>query len=332
MKLSRMEVSKKRLFAVAVIATLLCSSITAQAQTFPSKAVTIIVPALPGGIADLGMRRVAQKAAEELHQPLVIQNRSGGGGGAVGALEVRNATPDGYTLFMGSASSHAVNKSLITNLPYDPSTDFRPITLLYSIPTVLAVPGKSPARNVTELVAMARAKPGGLFYLSPGLGTASHLAGEMLKVVTGLKFEHIAHKGVPQALTDLVAERGDLFFTSLIAAQPFLKDGRLRILGITSKKRSSELPDVPTMAEAGFPSVEIDFWFCLVAPLKTPDAVIRRLNEAFVRSLAAPDVIQSLNAAGVNASSSTPEALAALIVSDTARFAKLVKEAGIKVD
>jgi len=331
MTLSGMNLSKNNLFA-AIIVALLGASITSQAQPFPSKAVNIIVPALPGGIADLGMRRVAQKAAEELKQPVVIQNRSGGGGGAVGALEVRNANPDGYTLFMGSASTHAVNKSLIANLPYDPSADFRPITHLYSIPTVLAVPGKSPARNVADLVAMARAKPGGLFYLSPGLGTASHLAGEMLKVATGVKFEHIAHKGVPQALTDLVAERGDLFFTSLIAAQPFLKDGRLRVLGITSKIRSSELPNVPTMAEAGFPSVEIDFWFCLVAPLKTPDVVIRRLNDAFVRSLMAPDVIQSLNAAGVNASSSTPEALAALIVSDTARFAKLVKEAGIKVD
>ena len=325
-------IGKSLLFTAAVIAAFDTASIGAQAQTFPSKAVNIIVPALPGGIADLGMRRVAQKAAEELKQPVVIQNRSGGGGGAVGALEVRNAAPDGYTLFMGSASTHAVNKSLIANLPYDPSADFRPVTLLYSIPTVLAVPGKSAAHNVTELVAMAKAKPGGMFYLSPGLGTASHLAGEMLKVATGLKFEHIAHKGVPQALTDLVAERGDLFFTSLIAAQPFLKDGRLRVLGITSKKRSSELPDVPTMAEAGFPTVEIDFWFCLVAPLKTPDPVVRRLNEAFARSLASPDVIQSLTAAGVNPSSSTPDALAALIVSDTARFAKLVKEAGIKAE
>ncbi|MFM9967241.1 MAG: Bug family tripartite tricarboxylate transporter substrate binding protein [Burkholderiales bacterium] len=303
-----------------------------QAQTFPSKAVNIIVPALPGGIADLGMRRVAQKAADELKQPVVIQNRSGGGGGAVGAMEVKNAAPDGYTLFMGSASTHAVNKSLISNLPYDASADFRPVSLLYSIPTILTVPAKSPARNVAELVAMAKSKPGGLFYLSPGIGTASHLAGEMIRLATGLKFEHIAHKGVPQALTDLAGERGDLFFTSLIAAQPFIRDGRLRVLGITSPKRSSELPDVPTMAEAGYPSVEIDFWFCLVAPQKTPDAAIRRLNDAFVRALAAADVIQALNAAGVTPSSSTPEALAALIVSDTARFAKLVKEAGIKPD
>ena len=307
-------------------------SFGSQAQsTWPTRPITVIVPFPAGGGTDAFARPLSAQFARLTGKQLIIDNR-GGAGGTLGAGIAAKATPDGYTLFMGSASSHAVNKSLIASLPYDPSADFRPITLLYSIPTVLAVPGKSPARNVAELVAMAKARPGGLFYLSPGLGTASHLAGEMLKVATGLKFEHIAHKGVPQALTDLVAERGDLFFTSLIAAQPFLKDGRLRVLGITSKKRSAELPDVPTMAEAGFPSVEIDFWFCLVAPLKTPDAAIRRLNEAFVKSLAAADVIQSLNAAGVNPSSSTPEALAALIVSDTARFAKLVKEAGIKAE
>lgn len=314
------------------ISVLCCTPLSTLAQSYPAKAVNVIVAALPGGIADLGMRRIAQKAAEELRQPVVIQNRSGGGGGAVGAVEVKNAAPDGYTLFMGTASTHAVNKSLIVNLPYDPIADFRPITMLYSIPTLLAVPGKSPARNVAELVSIGKDRPGGLFFLSPGIGTASHLAGEMLKLATGLKLEHIAHKGVPQALTDLVAERGDLFFTSLIAAQPFLKDGRLRVLGITSQKRSSELPDVPTMSEAGYPSVEVDFWACLVAPLKTPDVVIRRLNEAFVRSLASPDVIQSLAASGVTASSSTPEALAATIVSDSARYAKLVKEAGIRAD
>ncbi|MSQ53393.1 MAG: tripartite tricarboxylate transporter substrate binding protein [Betaproteobacteria bacterium] len=317
---------------VALALLLVCSTVNIQAQNFPAKAVSIIVPALPGGIADLGMRRVAQKASEELKQPVVVQNRSGGGGGAVSAVEVKNATPDGYTLFMGSASTHAVNKSLISNLPYDATADFRPVSLLYSIPTILTVPAKSPARNVAELVAMAKSRPGGLFYLSPGIGTASHLAGEMIRLATGLKFEHIAHKGVPQALTDLAGERGDLFFTSLIAAQPFIRDGRLRVLGITSPKRSNELPDVPTMAEAGYPSVEIEFWFCLVAPQKTPDAVIRRLNDAFAKSLASPEVIQALNAAGVTPSSSTPEALAALIVSDTARFAKIVKEAGIKPD
>lgn len=298
------------------------------AQVFPAKPITVVVPALPGGIADLAMRRIGQKAQDELGQPIVVQNRAGGGGGAVAAVAVKQAAPDGYTLFQGSASTHAVNKTLVADLPYDPVGDFRPVSLMYTISTVLAVPAKSPARVVGDLVTMARAKQGGLFYLSPRIGTASHLAGEMLRQASGAPLTHVAHKGVPQALIDLAGERAELFFTSLIAAQPFIKDGKVRIIGITSPQRAKELPDVPTMAEGGYPTVEIDFWFGLLAPAKTPEPLVRRLNQAFAKSLASADLIQALNADGVTAVASTPEQFAAIIAKDIERFGKLVKASG----
>jgi tripartite-type tricarboxylate transporter receptor subunit TctC len=303
------------------------SAVNAQAQAYPVKPVTIVVPAAPGGIADLALRRIAQKAQDELKQTIVIQNRAGAGGSAAPAA-VKLAPPDGYTLLQGSASTHAVNKSLIADLPYDPVADFRPITMLYSIATVLALPAKSPAKQASDLVTMAKGRPGGLFYLSPGIGSASHLAGEMLRQASGAPFTHVAHKGVPQALLDLAGERADLFFTSLIAAQPFIKDGRVRIIGITSPRRAKELPDVPTMAEMGYPSVEIDFWFGLLAPAKTPDAIVRRLNEVFAKSLAAADLIQALNADGVTPAASSPEQFADIIVKDTERFGRIVRASG----
>jgi tripartite-type tricarboxylate transporter receptor subunit TctC len=319
-----------------LLAACLCVGLSgvalAQGDAYPSKPVTVIVPALPGGIADLGMRLIADRAAEGLGQPVIIQNRPGGGGGTAAALAVMRAAPDGYTLFQASASTHAVNKTLIADLPYDPSTDFQPVSLLYSIPTILAVSAKSPAQSPADLVALARKKPGGLFFLSPGIGTASHLAGEMLKTETGAPFVHVPHKSVVAALTDLVAGRADLFFTSQIAAAPFVKDGRLRILAITSPKRSKDLPDVPTMAEAGYPNTEIDFWFGLVAPLNTPDQAIRRLNDAFVKALARPDLVKALTVQGVTPVGSSPQEFAKAIVVDTARFGKVVKASGAKAD
>lgn len=304
----------------------------AQAQGFPSKPITIIVPALPGGPADLPLRLVAEKVFEDLKQPLIIQNRPGGGGGTVAAVAVKQAVPDGYTLIQGSASTHAANKTLIPQLPYDPVADFQPISLLYTIYTILVVPGKSPANSVADLVSLAKRKPGGLFYLSPGIGTAAHLAGEMLRAASRTTLVHVPQKAVPQALNELVAERADLFFTTQVAASPFLRDGRLRVLGITAPQRLKQLPDIPTMLEQGFPGFEIDTWFGLLAPAKTPEAVVRRLNDAFARALAKPDLIAALLAQGITPVGSSPGEFAAKIVADTAKFGKLILESGARAD
>jgi len=316
-------------FAVAVSAP---SLVLAQAQPFPSKAITIIVPAQPGGPADLGLRAITEKATEDLKVPFIIQNRSSGGGGAVAAVTVKQAAPDGYTLFQGTASTHAANKSLIRDLPYDPVADFRPVSLLYTFYTILTVPGKSPARSVADLVALARKKPGGLFFLSSGYGTAAHLAGEMLKTATGAPMVHVPLKGMPQALNELVGERADFFFTSHIAAGPFLRDGRLRVLAITSPRRAKDLPEVPTMAEAGYPGFLMDTWFGVLAPAKTPDAVVRRLNQAFTRALAKPDLMAALEAQGLTPVGSSPEDYGAVIVRDVARFGKVIRESGARAD
>lgn len=317
---------------LAWAAIIALSSWPAVAQVFPSRPITIIVPALPGGPADLPLRVIADKAAEELKQPLVILNRPGGGGGTVAAMSVKQAAPDGYTLISGSASTHAANKTLIPNFPYDPATDFQPISLLYTVYTILVVPGKSPATSVAGLVALAKSRPGGLFFVSPGIGTSSHLAGELLKTAAGIALVHVPQKSVPQGINEVVAERADFFFTTHVAAAPFVRDGRLRVLAITAPRRLKVLPEVPTMAEEGFPGIEIDTWFGLLAPVKTPESIVRRVHDAFVKAIDRPDVQAALTAQGVTPIGSSPAEFTAKIVNDTARFAKVIRESGARAE
>ncbi len=327
-----MSAQRRSLILLCALAGCAAAAAPARAQSFPSKPITIIVPAQPGGPADLGLRAITDKVSDDLRVPFIIQNRASGGAGAVAAVAVKQAAPDGYTLLQGTASTHAANKSLVADLPYDPVADFKPVCLLYTFYTILTVPAKSPARNVEELVALARTKPGGLFFLSSGYGTAAHLAGEMLKSASGAPMVHVPYKGMPQAINELLAGRADFFFTSQIVAGPFLRDGRLRVLAITSPRRVKELPDVPTMEEAGYPGFLMDTWFGVLAPAKTPDAIVHRLNEAFTRALARPELVSALDSQGLAPIGSSPEQFGAVIARDVARFGKVIRESGARAD
>src|SRR5215467_12566169 len=243
------------------------------AQTFPSRPITLVVPFPPGGVTDPVARFVGQKVAESVGQQVVVENKPGAGG-VIGAETVKRAPADGYTLFMGHAGTHAVNPALYTKLPYDPVKDFVPITLMISTAHILVVPADSPAKSVSELVALAKSRPNGLVYASQSVGAGGHLLGEMLKARTGANLHHVPYKGSAPAIQDILAGRVDLFFDAPITSGPHVREGKLKILAAASPRRLRWFPDTPTMAEAGYPGVELDFWFGLFAPAGTPQPVL----------------------------------------------------------
>ena len=301
----------------------------AAAELLSSRPISIVIPFTPGASSDTLQRLVAKKVTENTGQTIVVESRPGGGG-AVGASAVKVASPDGHTLFQANAGSHAANPALYGTLSYDPIKDFRPITLMWSFPQLLAVPLDSPAKSVSELVALAATKPGGLSFASQGTGAGGHLLGEMLKARTGANMVHVPYRGAGPAALDLAAGRVDFFFVSYSSVLPFLQAGKVRLLGVTSPKRLPVLPDVPTMREVGFAGIELDAWFGLVAPAGTPDAVIGKLNAAFVQAVRDPGVVQQIIDQGAEAVTNTPTEFAAFIASETERLAKIVKSVGVK--
>jgi tripartite-type tricarboxylate transporter receptor subunit TctC len=301
----------------------------AAAELLSSRPITVVIPFTPGASADTLQRIVNKKVTENTGQILVVESR-GGGGGAIGASVVKQAPPDGHTLFQANAGTHAANQSLYATLPYDPIRDFRPITLLWSFPQLLAVASDSPAKTVDELVALAKSKPGGLSFASQGTGSGGHLLGEMLKARTGTNMVHIPYRGAGPAALDLATGRVDFFFVSYSSALSFLQAGKIRALAVTSPKRLPALPEAPTMREVGYAGIELDAWFGLVAPAGTPDPVIGKLNAAFVQAVRDPEVTRQIIDQGAEPAGDTPDAFAAFIVSETERFGKIVKAAGIK--
>jgi tripartite-type tricarboxylate transporter receptor subunit TctC len=316
----------------ALCVTLMAAGAThAHAQSFPSKPIRLVVPFPPGGVTDPVARMVGEKVAHSLGQPVVVDNRPGGGG-VIAATLVKQAAPDGYTLLMGHAGTHAVNPHLYANLAYDPVKDFQPITLMISTAHILVVPEASRARSVSELVALAKSKPEGLTFASQGIGAGGHLLGELLRARTGTTLQHVPYKGSAPALQDLLAGRIDLFFDAVITSAPQVKGGKLRALAAASQRRTGLVPEVPTMAEAGYPGIELDFWFALFAPAGTPQPVVRTLRDAFVQALNSPSVVKFFTEQGLDVVTSTPEELAALIRADTERLGKIVREAGVRVE
>jgi tripartite-type tricarboxylate transporter receptor subunit TctC len=301
----------------------------AAAELLSSRPITIIIPFTPGASADTLQRMVGRKVTENTGQILVVESRPGGGG-AIGASAVKQAPPDGHTLFQANAGSHAANVSLYSTLPYDPVKDFRPITLMWTFPQLLTVPLDSPAKSVSELVALAKSKPGGLSFASQGSGSGGHLLGEMLKVRTGANMVHIPYRGAGPAALDLATGRVDFFFVSYSSVLSFLQAGKVRVLAVTSPKRLPVLPDTPTMREVGFAGIELDAWFGLVAPAGTPDAVIGKLNSAFVQAVRDPEIVKQVRDQGAEAVATTPAEFAAFIASETERFGKIVKAVGAK--
>jgi tripartite-type tricarboxylate transporter receptor subunit TctC len=307
------------------------SATQARGEDFPSRPIRFVVPFPPGGVTDPVARMVAEKVAQRLGQPVVVDNRPGGGGN-IGASLAKQAPADGYTVFLGHAGTHAVNPHLYASLPYDPVRDFVPITLMMVTAHVLVVPADSPAHSVAELVALAKASPAGLSFASQSVGSGGHLLGEMLMVRTGVTMQHVPYKGSAPALVDVMAGRVDLFFDALVTSVPQIKAGKLNALAVASPRRARVLPQVPTMAEAGYPGIELDFWFALFAPAGTPPAVVRKLHDAFAAALESPDVVKRFGDQGLEIVSSTPEALSALIRADSERLGHIVREAGVRVE
>jgi tripartite-type tricarboxylate transporter receptor subunit TctC len=314
---------------IPVAATLLClPSLHAVAQAYPAKPVRFIVPLAPGGSVDIAARLVAQELSTTLGQQVAVDNRAGGGGN-IGAELAARAAPDGYTIVMGSSSNFGVNPSLYKNLPFDPVKDFEPVSMVSLAPNTLVVHSGVPARTVKELVALAKAKPGTLNFASSGTGGSPHLAGELFKLVTQTDVTHIAYKGTGQAMGDLLAGQVQMSFGTVLALLPQIKSGKLRALAVTTRKRVSALPDVPTMAEQGYAGIETTAWNGVLAPARTPVAIIQRLNGDIVRILSTPEVRQRFDAQGAEAAPSTPAEFGLFIREEIDKWGKVVRAAGL---
>ncbi len=319
-------------FAVVAASFALLGSITAPAQdAFPSRPITVVVPFPPGGSADPLMRMIGQKMSASIKQSIVIDNK-GGGGGNIAAKAVKQAAPDGYTLFMANMSTHAVNPSLYADLGFDPIKDFQPITLLLSFPSILVVPAASPATTMAELATLAKTKPGGLSYASQGVGSGGHLLGEMLRTKVGVPMVHVPYRGAAPAVHDLIGGRVDFLFASYLSAGPSVEAGSLRILALTSQKRSATLPNVPTMAEAGFPGIELDVWYGIMAPAGTPAPIVKFLHDEFVKAARSAEVQKMVQPQAAEIVTSTPDEFSALISADIVRLGKVVGDAGAKAE
>ena len=302
----------------------------AQAQ-YPAKPIRIIVPFLPGGGTDILARVVGQKMSESLGQPVLVENKPGAGGN-IGIDLVVHAPADGYTIGLGQTSNLAVNVTLYPGLPYNPIKDLAPIGLVASAPMVVVTRAASPFRTIGDVVVAAKAKPDDVNFASPGNGTVSHLSGELLQQVAGVRFSHIPYKGAAQAMTDILGGQVHIYMSSIPTALAQIKGGKLRALAVTSPKRTAELPDVPTFAESGFPGFETSTWFGLVAPARTPKPIIERLNSELTKALQDANVRQKIAAEGAEVLGGSAAEFGALIGSDVERWGKIVKSSGAKID
>ena len=317
----------------AVLAALLClgaGDALAQAN-YPEQPIKIIV-GFPAGVApDVTSRLLGDKLTEAWGKPIVVENVTGASGN-IAVERVAKAAPDGYTLLMGGNASLVINPSLFAKLPYDPVKDFAYITQVFIVPNILVVRNDVPAKTIQELVALAKAQPGYLVAGHAGIGTSQHLGGELFKVMAGVQIQQVPYRGTPAVLPDLLAGRLNIFFGNITNLLPLIREGKLRAFGITSRKRSPQIPELPTMEELGFPGFDATAWFGLLAPAGTPAPIIDKLHKETVRLLALPDVKGKLESLGVQLVGSTPAEFAALIRSETPHWAKVIKDAGIKLN
>jgi tripartite-type tricarboxylate transporter receptor subunit TctC len=289
-----------------------------------------VVPYPPGGGTDVIARIVQGKLQAALGQNIVIDNK-GGAGGSVGTDIVAKAPPDGYTVLF-TLNSHTVNPAIYARLPFDTLKDFEPVGTVASLPQILVANPQFPANNVAELIAMAKAQPGTLAYASVGVGSPGHLAGELFKLRTGTQMTHVPYRGGGPAVTDVMGGQVPLLWVSIPAAAQFVKTGKLKALGVSTLKRSAAFPDVPTLQEAGVPDFEVDSWYAMFVPAKTPKAVIDKLNRALNATLQDPEIREKLLAQGSEAVGGTPEALGQTVNVELVKWAKLAKDAGIKAE
>jgi tripartite-type tricarboxylate transporter receptor subunit TctC len=326
---------------VAVIFVLGCAAGYAEAASsvgkdsgglvegYPNKPVRLVAPFVPGGPTDIVARVVAQKLGQNLGQTVVVDNR-GGASGAIGCEIVARSAPDGYTLMIGSSGNLAVAPALFAKLPYDPAKDFQPITQTTAGPQIVVANPSVAAKSMQELIALARAKPGGLNYASGGAGTTTQLGPELFKSMAGVDIVHVPYKGTGQALTDVMSGQVQMMMSSLLPAMPHVKSGKLRGLAVTSMKRSAALPDIPTVAESGVPGFETTSWHGMVVPAGTPKAIVTRLHAEMVRMLNQPEVKTLFLNQGMETVGNTPEQFAAYIKHETEKWTKVIRTIGLK--
>lgn len=315
---------------LAALGTAGAGSALAQPDAYPSRPVRWIVPFPPAGAMDVIARTLGEHMGRALGHNFVIENKPGAGGN-IGMELVAKAPADGHTIMI-VANGIAVNKFLYNRLSFDPVKDFTPVSLLAVVPNVLVVPASNPARSVADLIAQAKAKPGALTYASAGNGTTLHLAGELFASMAQVQLVHVPYKGSGPAVTDLLGGQVDLMFDSITSARPHLESGRLRALAVTTRTRSSALPQLPTLAEAGLPGYELSPWFAVYAPAGTPAPAVARLNQALLEALRKPEVRQRLALIGAEPVGGTPEQLRAHLVSEMDKWGRVIAERGIRAD
>ena len=321
----------KFILHVFVTMTILLAAENANAQTnYPNRIVRILVGFTPGTAPDVAARILANKFSEDWGTPFVVENVPGAGSNIV-TDRVAKATPDGYTLLMGGNPSLVISPSLYEKLPYDPEKDFAPILQVFIAANILTVPPESPAKTVQDVVALARAQPGKLTYGHAGIGTSQHLGAELFKYMAHVDITAVAYRGTTALMPDLLAGRLTMSFANIVNVVPLAREGKLRPLAVTSLKRSALVPDLPTMAESGFPGFNAVPWFGLLAPAGTPADIIEKLHSETVKVLVMPDVRKTMEQQGLDIIGNSPAEFAAVIKSETPQWAKVIKDAGIKL-
>lgn len=312
----------------ALLVSVTLSSGTAVAQAYPSRAITIVVPFPPGGSVDIIARIIGEKLSQAVGQTIIVDNRSGATG-MIGAAQVAKSAPDGYTLLLGTTGPITLSPALNTAMAYDSAKDFAPIIEVGITPMVMVVPPSLPVKNLSEFIAYAKARPGKLNFVSSGIGTTGHLAGEMLKFMAGLDMVHVPYRGGAPAAVDLIAGQVELMFQLVPQMQAHIAAGQLRALGVSSNKRSKALPDVPTMIEGGLADFEVVTWFGFFAPAKTPDAIVERLNREIAKVVEAPDVAVRLAELGSEWTPNTAKEFAEFIQRDLKKWKLVVEKSNL---
>ncbi|HYK14954.1 MAG TPA: tripartite tricarboxylate transporter substrate binding protein [Burkholderiales bacterium] len=303
----------------------------AGAQEYPTKPIRLVITYPPGGNTDLVGRALALKLGEFMGQQVVVDNR-GGAGGVLGSMITAQSAPDGYTIMLGTSAGMVINPLLSRKLTYDPVRDFAPVSMVVIVPQLLVINPQLPVKNVRELIAFAKAKPGYLNAGSSGVGTPNHFGTELLKWLAGVDIVHVPYKGGAPALTDLLGGQIQMAFSSVPAVLPHIKAGRLVALGVGSAKRSPALPNIPTIAEAGVPGYEYTTWYGIFAPAKTPRTLIARLNTEIVKAMETPDIKDRFTALGGDPDPGTPEELRAYMANESAKWAKIIKAANVRIE
>ena len=321
----------RRTVIAALSATALAGLAHAQAPAFPTRPVTMVVPVPAGGITDTIARALAQKMGDTLGQSVIVDNKPGGGG-QIAATQVKQAAADGHTVFVGATEMFAINQNLFRKFSYDPLKDFTPISSLIASPLVLVVPANSPVNSVNDLVQQAKTRKGGMNFASQGIGSIGHLLGELFRGQTGGEYNHVAYKGSAPALQDVMAGQVDMMFDPVITTAPLIAGKKLKPLAIAAAKRSPQLPDVPTLAELGIKGVDAGVWFGAVAKAGTPEPVVAKLNDAFLKALKDPEILKRFSEQGMQPFPSSPAQFGSFMQSEVARWAPLIKASGASVD